>query len=70
VCGRDRADTPRVGEVIQLRTLRRMRYEAAGLDRLLAELDRRRLARAAGDRVLRDARRPTGTVIPFRLADR
>lgn len=46
------------------RTVRR--YEPAALDRLIGEVDRRRLRRAAGER----PRLVRGTVVPFRQADR
>lgn len=61
-----------VGVVVDFPHRRRSRYEAAALDRLLGELDRRRELRAvAGESAaLPVAQRFAGKVIPFRIADR
>jgi hypothetical protein len=64
-----RADTAIVGQLLHFPARAARRYDPAALDRLIREIDRRRLLRLAGsgeDRV----RRIRGTVVPFRLADR
>jgi hypothetical protein len=60
-----------VGQLIPFPARRRASYEAVALDRLLAEVDRRREPRAVGgDDVARRPLRVINTVVPFRLADR
>lgn len=59
-----------MGQVIPFPVPHRLPYEAAALDRLLAEVERRRGRRAVGDGLARRPRGAGGTVVPFRLADR
>ena len=59
-----------MGQVIPFPVPHRRPYEAAALDRLIAEVQRRREPRAVGDGLAHRPRVAGGTVVPFRLADR
>jgi hypothetical protein len=59
-----------VGQVVPFPARRRAAYEAPALDRLIDVIDRRRYLRAVGEDGDGRVPRSSGTVIPFRLADR